>query len=153
MRRSLALFSLFSLLAVAASAQAGLPANARAHLGDWTTYSDETGEAQVVVRISETNGVVQGRIIRVLPTQEHPNPQFQCDDCGGQYQGADLRSIPLISGMEWKGDHFAGGRIIDPQKDKSYKATLKLDGPNQLRVRGYIGIRALGRTQVWRRAN
>ena len=107
MRRSLALFSLFSLLAVAASAQAGLPANARAHLGDWTTYSDETGEAQVVVRISETNGVVQGRIIRVLPTQ----------------------------------------------KDKSYKATLKLDGPNQLRVRGYIGIRALGRTQVWRRAN
>ena len=153
MRRSLALFSLFALVAVAASAQS-LPAEARAYLDDWTTYSDETGEAQVVVRISEaSDGTVQGRIIRVLPTQEHPTPQFICDDCAGQYQGADLRTIPLITGMEWKGDHFAGGRITDPEKDKRYKATMKLDGPDRLRVRGYIGIRALGRTQVWRRAN
>ncbi|GAB5537821.1 MAG: DUF2147 domain-containing protein [Rubricoccaceae bacterium] len=154
MRRSLAILSLLSLVAVAASAQpSSLPAEAQAYLDDWTTYSDETGEAQVVVRISEVNGVVQGRIIRVLPTQEHPTPQFQCDDCAGQYQGADLRTIPLITGMEWKGDHFAGGRITDPEKDKRYKATMKLDGPDRLRVRGYIGIRALGRTQVWRRAN
>ena len=151
MRRSLALFSLFSLVAVAASAQS-LPAEARAYLGDWTTYSDETGEAQVVVRISESGGVVQGRIIRVLPTREHPNPQFQCQDCGGQYRGVDLRTIPLIQGMRWNDDHFSGGHITDPEKDKRYKATMKLDGPNELRVRGYIGVRALGRTQVWRRS-
>ncbi|MEO0556985.1 MAG: DUF2147 domain-containing protein [Bacteroidota bacterium] len=153
MHRSLALLCLFSLVAVAASAQS-LPAEARAHLGDWTTYSDETGEAQVVVRISEaSDGTVQGRIIRVLPTQEYPTPQFICDDCAGQYQGADLRTVPLITGMEWKGDHFAGGRITDPQKDKRYKATMKLEDAERLRVRGYIVIRALGRTQVWRRAN
>lgn len=154
MRRTLALSVLFSLVALAASAQpSSLPAEARAYLGDWTTYSDETGEAQVVVRISESNGVVQGRIIRVLPTREHPNPQFICDDCTGQYQGVDLRTIPLITGMEWHRDHFRGGRVNDPENDKSYKATLKLDGPNRLRVRGYIGVPALGRTQVWRRTN
>ena len=154
MRRSLALFSLFALMAVAASAQpSSLPAEAQAYLGDWTTYSDETGEAQVVVRISESNGIVQGRIIRVLPTQEHPTPQFTCDDCGGQYQGADLRRIPLITGMKWDDDEFNGGRITDPQKDKTYKAMMKLEGRDQLRVRGYIGIRALGRSQTWRRSS
>ena len=152
MCRSLALLSLFTLMAVAASAQP-LPAEAQAYLGDWTTYSDETGEAQVVVRISESGGVVQGRIIRVLPTEEHPTPQFICDDCRGQYEGADLRTIPLIENMRWNDDEFSGGRITDPEKDKRYKATMKLDGPDRLRVRGYIGIRALGRTQIWRRAN
>ena len=150
MRRSLALLSLLTLVAVAASAQP-LPEDALAHLGDWTTYSDETGEAQVIVRISESGGVVQGRIIRVLPTQEEPTPNFICEDCRGRFRGVDLRTVPLIEGMEWNRDHFSGGHIIDPDKAKTYKATIKLDGPDRLKVRGYIGIRALGRTQVWRR--
>ena len=151
MRRTLALAALLPLLAAAASAQS-LPAEARAYLGDWTTYSDETGEAQAVVRITESDGVVRGRIVRVLPTEEHPEPQFRCGDCEGTYENADLRTVPLIEGMEWNKDEFAGGRIVDPTSAKSYKATMKLDGPDELRVRGYIGIRALGRTQVWRRA-
>lgn len=153
MRRPLVLVGLFSLIAIASSAQP-LPPEARAYLGDWTTYSDETGEAQVVVRISEaSNGTVQGRIIRVLPTRDHPTPQFICEDCGGQYQGVDLRTIPLITGMRWNRDEFSGGRIVDPEKDKSYKATMKLESRDRLRVRGYIGVRALGRTQVWRRTS
>lgn len=153
MRRFLAAVCLFTLVAVTASAQS-LPAEARAYLGDWTTYSDETGEAQVVVRISEaSNGTVQGRIIRVLPTREHPTPEFICDDCAGQYQGVDLRTIPLITGMKWDEDEFNGGRIVDPQKDKSYKAMMKLESRDRLRVRGYIAIRTLGRTQIWRRTS
>ncbi len=70
----------------------------------------------------------------------------------GQYRGADLRTVPLIEGMEWGGDEFSGGRITDPTNAKSYRGILRLDGPDRLRVRGFIGIRALGRTQVWRRA-
>ena len=146
------LLTLFALTALALPATSQtLSAEARSYLGDWTTYSDETGEAQAVVRIFEADGVVVGRIVRVLPSEEYPEPSFICDDCEGTYAGADLRTVPLIRNMEWKGDEFAGGRILDPTTDKSYKATMKLDGPDQLRVRGYIGIRALGRTQVWRR--
>ena len=140
-----------ALLAPALAAQS-LPAEARAYLGDWTTYSDDGQEAQAVVRITESGGRLQGRIVRVLPTREYPAPQFQCDDCEGQYAGADLRTVPLIEGMEWGGDEFSGGRITDPTNAKSYRGILRLDGPDRLRVRGFIGIRALGRTQVWRRA-
>jgi len=28
---------------------------------------------------------------------------------------------------------------------------MRLDGPDRLRLRGYVGIRALGRTQTWTR--
>ena len=151
MPRFSAFLLLFLALASGVAAQS-LPAAARGYLGDWTIVSDETGEAQAVVRISEVNGKVEGRIVRVLPTEEYPTPNFTCEDCKGQYNGMDLRRIRLIRDMEWQGDEFAGGRIVDPENDKSYRATMQLEGRDRLRVRGFIGIRALGRTQVWRRA-
>lgn len=147
------LLSLALLIVAGASVSAqSLPAAARAILGDWTIRSDETGEAQAVVRFAESGGVVSGRIVRVLPTAEYPEPAFICDDCKGAYRGADLRRIELVSNMLWRSDEFAGGRIVDPQNDRTYRATMKFDGRDRLRVRGYVGIRALGRTQVWERA-
>lgn len=150
MRRALIALALL-VLATAASAQR-LPADARAYLGDWTTYNDAGTEAQSVVRITESEGVLRGRIIRLLPTEEYPDPQFRCDDCEGEYQGADLRAVPLIEGMTWAGDEFSGGRITDPTNGRTYRGILRLDGRNRLRVRGFVGVRALGRTQIWRRA-
>ena len=148
----LLLFAALALLVGPLAAAQSLPAEARAYLGDWTTYNDAGTEAQSVVRITEAGGVLRGRIIRVLPTEEYPNPQFRCDDCEGEDQGQDLRTVPLIEGMEWRGDEFAGGRITDPTNGKSYRCILKLESRDRLKVRGYIGVRALGRTQVWRRA-
>ncbi len=150
MSRLVSALALVLLLASSVASQS-LPPEARAYLGDWTIISDETGEAQAVVRITDVNGKAEGRIVRVLPTTEYPSPQFSCDDCKGQFAGKDLRQIRLIRDMQWQGDEFAGGRIVDPQNDKSYRATLKLDGRDRLRVRGFIAIRALGRTQVWQR--
>ena len=151
MRRILLLSVLAGLAAPGLAAQS-LPAPARAYLGDWTTYNDAGDEAQAVVRITQEGGVLQGRIIRLLPTKAYPVPQFRCDDCKGRYQGADLRTVPLIEEMEWQGDEFSGGLIVDPTNGRSYKGVLTLDGSDRLRVRGYVGIRAIGRTQVWRRA-
>ena len=145
------------LLSAAASAQA-LPQAARAYLGDWTIVDETTNEAQAVVRITEARGstgsapVVEGRIVRLLPTAEYPRPAFVCADCEGQYRGVDLRQVLLIREMRWDGSRFSGGRIVDPEAAKTYRASLTLDGASRLRVRGYIGIPALGRTQVWMRA-
>lgn len=151
MRRPLGLILLAPLLVAAASAQ--VPPEARGHLGDWTIVDDESGEAQAVVRITEAgDGTVEGRIVRVLPTTEYPEPQFRCGDCRGDYAGADLREIRLIYDMEWDGERFGGGRIVDPMNDRRYRAVMSLDGPDRLRVRGFVGIRAFGRTQVWERA-
>ena len=151
MRRLLP-FALLLAIAVPAASGQSLPAEARAYLGDWTTYNDDGTEAQAVVRITESDGILRGRIIRVLPTEQYPTPQFQCDDCRGDYEGADLRTVPLIEGMNWGGDEFSGGRIVDPTNGRSYRGVLRLDGNDRLRVRGFVGVRALGRTQVWRRA-
>ena len=144
-------FALLPLLTAAASAQ-GLPPEAHGYLGDWTIVDDETGEAQAVIRLATKGGTVEGRIVRVLPTEQYPTPSFTCGDCEGDYEGADLREIRLLWGLEWDGERLSGGRILDPQNDRTYRVAMNLEGPDRLRVRGYLGIRALGRTQIWRRA-
>ncbi|WP_412062038.1 DUF2147 domain-containing protein [Rubrivirga sp. IMCC45206] len=143
---------LVAALAAPALAAQSLPADAHAYLGEWVTYSDDGEEAQSVIRITEADGVLVGRIVRLLPTAAYPVPQFRCDDCNGRYQGVDLRTVPIIEGMVWGGDEFAGGRLNDPTNGRSYRGVLRLDGPDRLRVRGFLGIRAIGRTQIWRRA-
>lgn len=140
-----------AFLSAAAPAQT-LPAAARGVLGDWTIVDETTGEAQAVVHVVDVRGVVEGRIIRVLPTRRYPAPSNVCANCRGAFRGVDLRTVRLIREMNWDGGRFTGGRIVDPENDRTYRATMALDGPTRLRVRGYVGIPALGRTQVWTRA-
>jgi uncharacterized protein (DUF2147 family) len=53
------------------------------------------------------------------------------------------------SGSEW-----SGGRIIDPVTGNEYDCSVALlDGGKRLKVRGYLGISLIGRTQYWYRAN
>ena len=47
-------------------------------------------------------------------------------------------------------DHAVDGRIYDPESGKTYKSVLSSDG-NTLSVRGYVGIKAFGRSQTWKR--
>lgn len=147
---ALLLAALTASAAAPAAAQA-LPPAARAVLGEWTVRSDEGGEAQAVIRFTESDGVVTGRIVRVLPTEAYPDPSPICADCAGAYRGADLRRVALVRDMRWRDGEFVGGRIVDPKHDRTYRATMRLEGPDRLRVRGYIGVRALGRTQIWER--
>ncbi len=142
--------ALASCTLVPVLAAQSLPTAARAYLGDWTTYDGD--EAQSVVRITESDGVLRGRIIRIVATEADPNPQYLCSTCEGEFEGVDLRTVPLIEGMEWDDGEFSGGRITDPTNGKRYKGILKLEGRDELGVRGYVGVRALGRTQTWRRA-
>lgn len=151
LRTTAPLALLLVALATSVSAQT-FPAAARAYLGDWTIVDERSGEAQAVVRIAQAGAGVEGRILRVLPTRAYPQPTPTCGTCRGQYRGQDLRRVLLIREMAWNGSRFDGGRIVDPQADKEYRASLTLDGLDRLRVRGYIGIPALGRTQTWTRA-
>lgn len=48
----------------------------------------------------------------------------------------------------WK--KYVDGQILDLDSGSTYRSKFKvLDNGQKLNVRGYIGIPALGRTQVW----
>ena len=69
------------------------------------------------------------------------------------------RKDPLIGLEIIKGFQFAGGNvwkdgtIYDPDSGKTYSAKATLVSPNELDLRGFIGVSMFGRTEKWTRTN
>lgn len=115
----------------------------------WKTIDDETGKPKVLVRITETNGELSGRIEKLFrqPDQDQ-NPK--CEKCEDGRKNQPLLGMVILNGMKRDGDEYAGGQILDPASGKIYRSKMTLvDSGRKLNVRGYIGIPALGRTQTW----
>jgi uncharacterized protein (DUF2147 family) len=118
-------------------------------VGLWKNIDDQTGKPKADIRISESNGVLQGRVEKLYraPGQDqHPI----CDKCEGEDKGRPIIGLSIIDGMKKDGDGYSGGTILDPENGKVYRSKMKLvDGGRKLEVRGYIGVPMLGRSQVW----
>jgi uncharacterized protein (DUF2147 family) len=53
--------------------------------------------------------------------------------------------------LEKDGDAWEDGEILDPNNGSTYSCYIELENDNKLKVRGYIGISIVGRTQYWYR--
>jgi uncharacterized protein (DUF2147 family) len=116
-------------------------------VGLWKTVDDHTGQDKSLVRISESAGILSGRIEKLLHPSK-PNPL--CDKCSDSRQGKPMLGLSIIEGLRQHGDVWEDGTILDPDNGKIYTVRLKpLEGGKTLQVRGYIG--PFFRTQTWSR--
>lgn len=116
-------------------------------VGTWKTYDDKTGALHGLVQITETGGELRGQILKSYDP-EKPNPV--CDHCDGDRRGKPVIGMIFLWGLRKEGEEYRGGYILDPDNGKVYRARLHLaDQGQKLRVRGFIGISLLGRTQTW----
>jgi uncharacterized protein (DUF2147 family) len=74
----------------------------------------------------------------------------------GHNPDQSLRTRPLL-GLEigtgfhlTDPSHAEGGMIYDPKSGKTYHGTISSEG-DALKLRGYVGIKAFGRTETWSR--
>jgi uncharacterized protein (DUF2147 family) len=149
MRAALHALACALLFAAATSATAQAPAP----VGLWKTYSDRTGEADGLVRITEANGELEGTVVKVFsPPAPSSNPL--CEECRGELRNQPIVGMKILRGMRAEADAYSGGEILDPDEGKVYRCTLRvINGGRKLEVRGYVGISLFGRTQVWDRVD
>ena len=116
-------------------------------IGLWKNVDDVSGKPRALIRITESNEALLGKIEKVFPgANEDPNPK--CDKCEGANKNAPVVGLVILSGLIKDGDEYVGGQILDPDNGKTYKLRLKpLDGGKSLEVRGYIG--PFYRNQTW----
>ncbi len=141
-----------TLLVPRVHAETGVQASsAQSPIGRWLTIDDITGKAKSVVAIWEENGKLYGRVQKLLNPDPHdPNPT--CDDCEGELKGKPVIGLRILWDLQKDGDAWSGGTILDPSNGKTYKCLISIeDGGAKLKVRGFIGLSVLGRTQYWRR--
>ena len=119
---------------------------AQSPAGTWTTIDDKTGQKRALVRIDESKGTLNGTIVKVFP---QPGDTGVCANCPDGFKDKPIEGLQFIWGLKDQGNGvWDGGRILDPKNGKIYRAKMTLEG-NKLYVRGYMGISALGRTQMW----
>ncbi|WP_424683171.1 DUF2147 domain-containing protein [Frateuria sp. YIM B11624] len=119
-------------------------------VGTWKTIDDTTGKPKSIVQITEQNGELQAKVLKVLQSDEGPNPI--CRKCDGERKDQPVEGMTIMWGVTRDGDVWDGGKILDPHNGKTYKVKLSmLEGGQKLDVHGYIGFALLGRSQVWER--
>lgn len=144
--RWMGLASLVLLLASSALAQAP------SAVGRWTTIDDETKKPKSVITIYEEGGKLFGKIEKLFrEPNEEQNPV--CDKCDGALKNQPILGMVIMRDLKKDDDEWSGGTILDPANGKTYKCKIAVeDGGKKLKVRGYIGMSLLGRTQHWVRA-
>jgi uncharacterized protein (DUF2147 family) len=147
-KKNLAVACLLAGAAFAAAAQTSSP------VGTWKTIDDATKKEKSLIRIVETNGVLSGKVEKLLDPSTPPDAV--CKDCSDERKDKPILGMTILRNMKQSAEDknvFEGGDILDPNNGKIYKSKLKLvDNGAKLDVRGYIGVPMLGRTQTWIRA-
>jgi len=116
--------------------------------GKWKTIDDITGKEKGIVEIFERKGVFYARIVEIFEA-EHRNKK--CVHCEGDDIDKPLLGLIIVRGLRKDGDEYNGGKVLDPKIGKYYKCYIKLEEKDKLKIRGYIGVSLLGRTQYWYR--
>ncbi len=117
-------------------------------VGVWQSIDDKTGEAKAQIRIAGSDGVLNGRIEKVL--RKEAKPDARCDECKDERKGQPMAGLEIIRDArkdEGK-DVWEGGKILDPENGREYRLRLTpRDDGRKLDVRGSIG--PFWRTQTW----
>ncbi len=118
-------------------------------VGKWKTIDDETGEEKSIVRIWIEDGMLFGKIDSLfLEPDEDPDPV--CDECKGKNKDKPVLGMTIMENLTQKGTMWTGGTILDPDNGKTYKCKIEIiENGERLKLRGFIGISLLGRTQYW----
>jgi uncharacterized protein (DUF2147 family) len=120
-------------------------------VGYWTTIDDDGKTPSSVIQIYPKGKKLFGKIVQLInPREKDP----KCTACEGSRKDQRILGMEILRDFEQDDDEWSGGHILDPRNGKEYKCYLELiDGGKRLKVRGYIGIALLGRTQYWQKAS
>lgn len=116
-------------------------------VGKWKTIDDDTGKPKSIVEIFERNGKLYGKITKLLNIKPGEDPDPVCDKCEDKRKGLKIIGMQILWNMVRDDDEWEDGKILDPENGKIYRCRIWLDGPDKLKVRGYIG--PFYRTQDW----
>lgn len=122
--------------------------SAQTIFGKWENRNEETNKVDSVIEVYEKKGKAFAKIIEIT---DKNNKNVLCTKCSGKLKNTPILGMNILTGLEKDDDEWSGGKILDPKNGKEYKCYIKLEDANKLKLRGYIGFAAFGRTAYWYR--
>lgn len=125
-------------------------ANSQSVFGKWKTIDDRTGEPKGLIEIYKKDGMMYGKILKVL---EEGREDVKCVKCDGEMKDMPVIGMHIIKKGEKDDDgEWKGKYLFDPEQAMTFrfKIWLNPDNSDELKVRGYLTF--IYRTQTWVRA-
>lgn len=114
----------------------------------------EPSNGKARVKVEKIGAKYFGKIVWL---REPNDPQTNQPKVDKNNPDESLRNTPLKGYRILKDFVYSGkgewteGVIYDPENGSTYSCVIKMKDDNTLDIRGYIGVKALGRTDVWKR--
>jgi len=125
-----------------ASAHAAPPSDAV--IGIWLTSAEDG-----YIQIFESGGHYHGKIVGA----PDPEPRKDVHNPDPAERDESLLGKRILNGFTYDDGQWSGGTIYDPDEGKTYDAKMWLEDADTLKLRGFVGISWLGRTETWTRAD
>lgn len=119
----------------------------------WQSVDDKTGEKKAVIKMTESNGVVTGTIVKVNDASQ---ANEVCSKCTGSLKNKPIVGLPILTNLKADGNNkWSGGDLVDPETGKVYGGTVNLaSNGKSLKLTGNVkGMSFLKRSQTWTRIN
>lgn len=119
-------------------------------IGIWLTPGDNSAK----IEIFKTAEKYYGKIVWMKNPTINGKPKLDIKNLDKNKQHIPRLGLLIMKEFKFDGDdEWKGGNIYDPESGKTYSGYTYLKDKNTLKLRGYIGISLLGRTETWTRVD
>lgn len=130
-----------------------LSGNSQTSEGDKILGLWQTGSGKGRIQITKYGDKFGGKLVWLKePNDAEGKPKTDKKNPDENKRKNPTLGLNNLLGFTYEGDgKYEGGTIYDPENGKTYKCVMTLENDNTLKVRGYVGITLIGRTDTWTR--
>ncbi|WP_448187609.1 DUF2147 domain-containing protein [Azospirillum sp. sgz301742] len=111
-----------------------------------------TANREAAIEVQPCGTTACGRLVWYLEKRSGPDAGLDSKNPSPEQRRRRLCGITMLGGFKPSATGWEDGWVYDPESGNTYSGTMEPDGPDRLRLRGYVGIPLFGRTEVWSRA-
>lgn len=130
-------------------------AGTKADDGDKLIGIWEPVDGRAKIRIEKIGSKYYGKIVwlKVPNDPETNKPKLDKNNPDSTMRKNPIKGNRILKDFVYKGgNEWDGGSIYDPKNGKTYKCAITMKDENTIDIRGYVGIKAIGRTDTWKRS-
>jgi uncharacterized protein (DUF2147 family) len=114
----------------------------------------EPSNGKARVKIDKIGSKYYGRIVWLREPNDPKTgqPKTDVNNPDESMRAVALKGYRMLKDFIYKGNgEWADGTIYDPESGSTYSCVIKLKDSNTLDIRGFVGVKALGKTDTWKR--
>jgi uncharacterized protein (DUF2147 family) len=114
----------------------------------------EPTDGRARIKIEKIGSKYYGRIIWLKEPNDPATqkPKLDRNNPDTSMRRAPIKGLRILKDFSYKGKkEWSGGTIYDPKNGKTYSCVINMKKDNEIDIRGYVGVKALGRTDTWKK--